>query len=55
MKQRIMNINKININQSEPTYDIASDAYDITYDDSNVGDKLSELEDVTNGLKAKAS
>ena len=41
-----MNVNKININQSEQTYGIASDAYDITYEDSNVGEKLSEL--VTN-------
>ena len=39
-----MNVNKININQSEPTYDIAADAYNITYEDSNVGEKLSELE-----------
>lgn len=36
-----MNVKKININQSEATYDIASDAYDITYEDFNVGDKLS--------------
>ena len=26
-----MNVNKININQSEPTYYIASDIYDISY------------------------
>src|SRR5574344_1612871 len=26
-----MNINKININQSEPTYYIASDIYDVSY------------------------
>ena len=38
-----MNVKKININQTEPTYDIASNAYDITYEDSNVGEKLSEL------------
>ena len=38
-----MSVKKININQTEPTYDIASNAYDITYEDSNVGEKLSEL------------
>lgn len=38
-----MNVNKININQSEQTYDIVSDAYDITYEGSNVGEKLTEL------------
>ena len=38
-----MNVNKINMNQSEPTYDIAANAYNITYEDSNVGEKLSEL------------
>ena len=26
-----MNVNKININQSEPTYYIASDIYDVSY------------------------
>ena len=45
LEQRTMNVKKININQSEQTYDITSDAYDITYKDSNVGDKLSELEE----------
>ena len=39
-----MDVKKININQSEATYDIASDAYNITYEDFNVGDKLSQLD-----------
>ena len=30
-----MNINKININQSEPTYYIASDIYDVSYHNNN--------------------
>ena len=29
-EQRIMNVNKININQTEPTYYIASDIYDVS-------------------------
>ena len=41
-----MNVNKININQSEQTYDILSDAYDITYEKTNVGEKLYELESI---------
>ena len=30
-----MNVNKININQSEPTYYIASDIYDVSYHNNN--------------------
>lgn len=49
-----MNVKKININQSEPSYDIISDAYDITYEESNVGEKLSELEEkVTESLQTE--
>ena len=29
-----MNVNKININQTEPTYYIASDIYDVSYHNS---------------------
>ena len=36
-EQRTMNVNKININQTELAYDIASNAYNITYENSNVG------------------
>ena len=46
-----MNVNKININQSEPTYYIASDAYDITYEDSNVGKKLEKLNTIEEGAQ----
>ena len=39
-----MNINKININQSEPTYYIASDIYDVSYHNNNATfSSLSEL------------
>ena len=39
-----MNINKININQSEPTYYIASDIYDVTANNNSVTfSSLSEL------------
>ena len=33
-KAKTMNINKININQTEPTYYIASDIYDVSYHNS---------------------
>ena len=45
-----MNIKKININQTTPTYGISSDAYDITYEDSNVGEKLTELKGKVDSL-----
>ena len=45
-----MNVNKININQSEPTYYIASNAYNVTYEDSNVGEKLGELNNKVDAL-----
>ena len=45
-----MNVNKININQSEPTYNIASNAYNVTYEDSNVGEKLGELNNKVDAL-----
>ena len=45
-----MNVNKIKINQTEPTYSIASNAYDITYENSNVGDKLNELNEKVDAL-----
>ena len=39
-----MNVNKININQSESTYYIASDIYDVSYHNSGTTfDSLSEL------------
>ena len=39
-----MNVNKININQSEPTYYIASDIYDVTvHNDGAVFESLSAL------------
>ena len=31
-----MNVNKININQSEPTYYIASDIYDVSYHNKGI-------------------
>ena len=31
-----MNVNKININQSEPTYYIASDIYDVSYHNNGI-------------------
>ena len=45
-----MNVNKININQTAPTYGISSNAYDITYGDSNVGEKLTELKGKVDSL-----
>ena len=43
-KQRTMNVNKININQSEPTYYIATDIYDVSYHNNNaVFESLSAL------------
>ena len=45
-----MNVNKININQSELTYHIASDAYNVTYENSNVGEKLTNLNEKVNAL-----
>ena len=45
-----MNVNKININQSEPTYYIASNAYNVTYENSNVGEKLGELNEKVDTL-----
>ena len=39
-----MNVNKININQSEPTYYIASDIYDVTaHNDGATFSSLTEL------------
>ena len=39
-----MNVNKININQSEQTYYIASDIYDVSYHNNNATfGSLSEL------------
>ena len=41
---KTMNINKININQSEPTYYIASDIYDVSAHNNGVTfSSLSEL------------
>ena len=45
-----MNVNKIKINQTEPTYNIASNAYNVTYENSNVGDKLNELNEKVDAL-----
>ena len=41
-----MNVNKININQSEPTYYIASDIYDVT--SNNNGATFSSLSELIN-------
>ena len=38
-----MNVNKININQTEPTYYIASDIYDVSYHNSATFASLSAL------------
>ena len=41
---KTMNVNKININQSEPTYYIASDIYDVSYHNNDATfSSLSEL------------
>ena len=45
-----MNVKKININQLGPTYGIESNAYDITYENSNVGEKLTELNEKVDTL-----
>ena len=41
-----MNVNKININQTEPTYYIASDIYDVSY--HNSGATFSSLSELLN-------